>query len=106
MLKRSLPHQQHPCATCGDESCTVGPSAHSVTPRGMIGTTNGLAQTVASVQRAIGPAIVASLFSLSLENNIMGGYGVFYGLTLCTFGVVFLASRLPPDRWRPERMWF
>jgi hypothetical protein len=65
----------------------------------MLGATNGLAQTVASVQRAIAPAISASLFSFSLENNIMGGYGVFYAMTLCSLAAVWLASRLPPNRW-------
>jgi hypothetical protein len=65
----------------------------------MLGATNGLAQTVASVQRAVGPAITASLFSFSLENSIMGGYGVFYALTLCTLAALWLASRLPPNGW-------
>jgi len=72
----------------------------SAAPIGMLGATNGLAQTVASAQRAIGPAIAASLFSFSLEKNIMGGYGVFYALTLCSLGALWLASRLPPDGWK------
>ena len=72
----------------------------SAAPIGMLGATNGLAQTVASVQRAIGPAIAASLFSLSLEKDIMGGYGVFYALALCSLGALWLASRLPPDGWK------
>jgi len=71
----------------------------SAAPKGMLGATCGLAQTVASVQRAVGPAIAAALFSFSLENNIMGGYGVFYALTLCTLALLWLASYLPPDRW-------
>jgi len=44
----------------------------------MLGATNGLTQTVGSIQRALGPAITASLFAFSLRNNIMGGHGVFY----------------------------
>jgi hypothetical protein len=52
------------------------------------------------MQRALGPAITASLFSFSLENNIMGGYAVFYALTLCTFGALWLASHLPPNGWK------
>lgn len=71
----------------------------SAAPKGMLGATNGLAQTVVSVQRAIAPAITASLFSFSLEKNIMGGYGVFYALSLCTLGAIWLASRLPPSGW-------
>jgi len=68
----------------------------------MLGATCGLAQTVASVQHAIGPAIAAALFSFSLENNIMGGHGVFYVLTLCTLALLWLSSYLPPGRWPPE----
>jgi hypothetical protein len=34
-----------------------------------------------------------------LEKNIMGGYGVFYALSLCTLGAIWLASRLPPSGW-------
>jgi hypothetical protein len=66
----------------------------------MLGATNGLAQTIVSVQRAIAPAIVASMFSFSLEHNLMGGYGVFYGLALCSLGSLWLASWLPRDRWK------
>ena len=66
----------------------------------MLGATNGLTQTVGSIQRALGPAISAPLFSYSLEKNIMGGYGVFYALTLCTFAALWLASYLPPDGWK------
>ncbi|KAI9507533.1 MFS general substrate transporter [Russula earlei] len=71
----------------------------SAAPSGMLGATFGLTQTIASVLRAIGPAIAASLYSFSLENDIMGGYAVFYALSLCTFASLWLATRLPPDRW-------
>jgi len=66
----------------------------------MLGATNGLTQTVGSIQRRIGPAITAALFAFSLRNNIMGGHGVFYALTLCTFAAIWLASYLPPDGWK------
>jgi hypothetical protein len=69
----------------------------------MLGATNGLAQTVVSVQRSVGPAIAVWLFSFSLEKNIMGGYGVFYVLTLCTVAAIWLALQLPHDTWKhPE----
>jgi len=74
----------------------------SAASRGMVGATYGITQTVASVLRAIGPASTASLLSFSLENNIMGGYGVFYALTLCTLVALWLASCLPPGRWQLE----
>ncbi|KAH9036968.1 hypothetical protein EDB85DRAFT_2273557 [Lactarius pseudohatsudake] len=38
-----------------------------------LGAMNGLAQTVVSTQRAVGPAAAASLFAFSLQNNILGG---------------------------------
>ncbi|KAH8989287.1 major facilitator superfamily domain-containing protein [Lactarius akahatsu] len=38
-----------------------------------LGALNGLAQTVVSTQRAVGPAATASLFAFSLQNNILGG---------------------------------
>ncbi|KAI0287659.1 MFS general substrate transporter [Russula brevipes] len=71
----------------------------SAAPRSMLGATHGLTQTVASLLRGGGPAISASLFSFSLENNVMGGYAVFYALTLCTLAALWLARQLPPDRW-------
>jgi len=74
----------------------------SAAPKDMLGATNGLAQTVVSIQRAVGPAVTASLFSFSLENNIMGGYGVFYALALCALAALWLASRLPPETWKSE----
>ncbi|KAI9443935.1 MFS general substrate transporter [Lactarius indigo] len=42
-----------------------------------LGATNGLAQTMVSIQRAIGPAAAASLFAFSLDNNILGGKFTF-----------------------------
>lgn len=53
-----------------------------------IGATNGVAQTIVSVMRAVGPAVINSAFSFSIEENIMGGYFVYLvmltmvGLTL------------------------
>ncbi|KAI0295158.1 major facilitator superfamily domain-containing protein [Multifurca ochricompacta] len=75
----------------------------SAAPRkNMLGATNGLAQTIVSVQRSVGPAIASSLFAFSLENEIMEGYGVFYGLTLCTFAAIWLASQLPREAWKSQ----
>ncbi|KAH9169222.1 MFS general substrate transporter [Lactarius sanguifluus] len=65
-----------------------------------LGTTNGVAQTVVSIQRAIGPAAAASLFAFSLENNILGGnlvYVVLLALVLVGLGV---AVQLPRDTWK------
>ena len=45
--------------------------------RSSLGATNGLAQTTASVARAVGPALSTSLYSFSVQHNILGGYGVY-----------------------------
>lgn len=97
--QRSLSQTCYEPSECAFSGCTFI-YISSAAPIGRLGATNGLAQTVASVQRAIGPAIAASLFSFSLEKNIMGGYGVFYALVLCSLGSLWLASRLPPDGWK------
>ncbi|KAG6330572.1 hypothetical protein ID866_8516 [Astraeus odoratus] len=45
--------------------------------RRSLGAINGLAQTTASIVRAIGPASATSLFAYSLQHNLMGGYAVY-----------------------------
>ena len=64
-----------------------------------LGATNGLAQTTVSVARALGPAFSTSLFSFSLEQNILGGFGVYALLFVLSIGAVFLATRLPSKLW-------
>ncbi|KAH7928077.1 MFS general substrate transporter [Leucogyrophana mollusca] len=46
--------------------------------REALGATNGLAQTTASVMRAIAPSVASPLFSLSLEKNIANGTAVYW----------------------------
>ncbi|KAI9511010.1 MFS general substrate transporter [Russula earlei] len=65
-----------------------------------LGATNGLAQTVVSIQRAIGPAAATSLFAFSLENNIMGGNFTFAVLLLLVFVGLFVAVQLPNELWK------
>src|SRR5580693_9524372 len=65
-----------------------------------LGTLNGLAQTVVSIQRAVGPAAAASLFAFTLQNNILGGrfaYVVLLSLACVGLGVAF---QLPRDTWK------
>ncbi|KAA1467087.1 MFS general substrate transporter [Dentipellis sp. KUC8613] len=67
-----------------------------------LGATNGLAQTVISVQRAIGPVMSTSLFALSVEKNIMGGHGVYFFLiVLCCLSLI-LAAKLPRRAWNAK----
>ncbi|KAN0136102.1 Major facilitator superfamily domain containing protein [Lactarius tabidus] len=65
-----------------------------------LGATNGIAQTMVSIQRTVGPAAVSSLFAFSLENNILGGnfaYVVMLGVVSVGLGV---AMQLPKKTWR------
>ncbi|KAI9443937.1 MFS general substrate transporter [Lactarius indigo] len=68
--------------------------------RRSLGATNGVAQTMVSIQRAIGPAASASLFAFSLENNILSGNFVYVAL-LALVGVgLGGAVQLPRDMWK------
>ncbi|KAJ3522303.1 hypothetical protein NMY22_g11950 [Coprinellus aureogranulatus] len=60
-----------------------------------LGATNGLSQTTVSTARAIGPALSTSLYSFSIEYNILGGYGVYAVLATLSVGALLLAQQLP-----------
>ncbi|KAG1829525.1 major facilitator superfamily domain-containing protein [Suillus subalutaceus] len=67
--------------------------------RASIGATNGLAQTVVSVIRAIGPALVNSAYSLSIEKQLLVGnmaYWLMAGMVCIAIGV---GSALPMRLW-------
>ncbi|RXW25540.1 hypothetical protein EST38_g339 [Candolleomyces aberdarensis] len=62
----------------------------------LLGSANGAAQMVTSGARAVAPAFASSLFSLSIQHNLLGGYAVYYifmGLTV----IVIQASRYLPS---------
>ncbi|TEB39446.1 MFS general substrate transporter [Coprinellus micaceus] len=60
-----------------------------------LGATNGLSQTTVSMARAIGPALSTSLYSFSIEYNILGGYGVYAVLAFLSVGAFILSQQLP-----------
>ncbi|KAH7915290.1 major facilitator superfamily domain-containing protein [Hygrophoropsis aurantiaca] len=60
-----------------------------------LGTINGMGQTLASIARAVGPAMATSLFAFSKERNLLGGNAVYAFLGLMACGLVYLASCLP-----------
>ncbi|KIL64431.1 hypothetical protein M378DRAFT_78319 [Amanita muscaria Koide BX008] len=64
-----------------------------------LGATNGVAQTMVSVARAIGPGLATSLFALSLQHNLLGGYAVHVVLFLFSCISLLFAVRLPPQMW-------
>ena len=62
--------------------------------QGCLGAVNGLAQTAVSTARAIGPALSTSLFSFSVQYNILGGYGVYIAFSSLAGLAILLAVQL------------
>jgi hypothetical protein len=60
-----------------------------------LGATNGLSQTTVSISRAIGPALSTSLFSFSVQHNILWGYGVYLLMEILVLLALVLANFLP-----------
>ncbi|KAI0316454.1 MFS general substrate transporter [Amylostereum chailletii] len=65
----------------------------------LLGATNGIAQTVTSIMRAIGPWMATSLFAFSLDKNIVGGNGVYIFLILLSVSSLWLVTKLPEEPW-------
>ncbi|TFL01704.1 major facilitator superfamily domain-containing protein [Pterulicium gracile] len=63
--------------------------------KGSLGATNGLAQMMSTIMRTIAPFFASSLFSVSIEKNIMGGTMVYW--VLCALGTIglYLSLFLP-----------
>jgi len=64
-----------------------------------LGATNGLSQTAVSIARAIGPALSTSLFSYSVEKNLLGGYAVYVIFATLSCFALRLAVCLPEKVW-------
>ena len=62
-----------------------------------LGAVNGLARTGAAIGNGIAPLIATSLFSLSVEYNICGGYAVYIALFTMSCFVVWLTTKLHHD---------
>jgi hypothetical protein len=60
-----------------------------------LGTTTGLSQSLVALARAVGPAAMGSLFTLSLEHNLLGGQLVYIVLITLVLLAFSLSSRLP-----------
>jgi hypothetical protein len=65
-----------------------------------LGATNGIAQMMVSIQRAIGPATAASLFAFSLDNNILGGNLVYLVMIAIVCVGLCVAVQLPKNAWK------
>ncbi|KAF8813375.1 major facilitator superfamily multidrug-resistance, DHA1 sub-family [Phlegmacium glaucopus] len=70
--------------------------ARHVSESGRMGTAIGLAQMLAAAMRTIAPALVSSLFSISLERHLAGGNLVFYLLIGLGLLAIRLSHFLPP----------
>ncbi|KAJ7433730.1 major facilitator superfamily domain-containing protein [Mycena latifolia] len=68
-------------------------------PRSSRGTANGLSQTSVALARAVGPAMATSLFSLSVQHNLLGGYMVYAVYIVLSGLALVLAARLPDQIW-------
>jgi MFS family permease len=68
-----------------------------------LGATNGVAQTMVSIQRTVGPAAAASLFAFSLDNNILGGNFVYVVLLAFVWVGLGVALQLPRNTWKHKQ---
>ncbi|KAF8267049.1 hypothetical protein EI94DRAFT_1802278 [Lactarius quietus] len=68
-----------------------------------LGATNGIAQTMVAIQRAIGPAAAASLFAFSLDNNILGGNFAYVVVLSTVWIALAVAVQLPKNTWKHEQ---
>ncbi|KAJ6461113.1 MFS general substrate transporter [Mycena sanguinolenta] len=76
---------------------SAAPNKHS------LGATNGIGQTCVSIVRAFGPAASTSLFSLSLQRNLLGGWLVYVILVLVSALALLGTTSLPTKVWEvPE----
>ncbi|KAI0302823.1 major facilitator superfamily transporter [Multifurca ochricompacta] len=65
-----------------------------------LGSTMGLAQTAASVQRTLGPVVADWLFSFSLTNHILGGNFAYVVLIVLVGVGLCVAGQLPRNTWK------
>jgi len=68
-----------------------------------LGATNGVAQMMVAIQRAIGPAAAASLFAFSLDNNILGGNFAYVVVLATVWIALAVAVQLPENMWKQEQ---
>ncbi len=64
-----------------------------------LGATSGLAQTVVSIQRTVGPAAATALFAFSLEHNVLGGNFAYVVLLALVLVGLLAAVQLPSKTW-------
>lgn len=73
--------------------------ASSTPNKRSLGAANGLAQTVAAIQRAIAPATADWLFAFSITNDVLGGYFVYVVLLALAYVGLCVSTQLPRRTW-------
>lgn len=63
----------------------------------LLGSVNGLAQTVVSFVRALGPAGATSLFAVSTSREWLGGYAIYVIMCAMTAAALACTLLLPDD---------
>jgi hypothetical protein len=86
--------------TCTNLSVAVFMYVSSAVPnKRLLGATHGLGQTVASIQRMIGPAASGWLFAFSLTNNVLGGNFAYVILVILVGVGLCISAQLPRNMW-------
>ena len=67
-----------------------------------LGATNGLAQLSVSIVRAVGPAVVSSAYSLSIDedHHYMNGGLVYYLTVALSLGAIWVGLLLPKNPFK------
>jgi len=65
--------------------------------RRSLGVTHGLSQTAVSMALIIAPSLSTSLFSFSVERNLLGGYAVYAVFLFLSCFAMWLAMSLPHE---------
>lgn len=68
-----------------------------------LGSVHGVGQTAASLTRGFGPATTTSLFAYTLQNDWLGGSGVYVVLITVVLCGMPLAYRLPEKVWEHKQ---
>ena len=94
-----FPSETHYAAEDLMSACVFMYITASAPSKRSLGAINGLSQTMVSFARAVGPALSTSLFSISVEQNILGGYAVYAILFIFSGLALLLAAKLPGEMW-------
>lgn len=75
--------------------CTQMFVLDAVPGRASIGAVIGLSQMTGSIVRTLAPTFASSLFSLSIQKRLIGGYFVYAVLVMISLSSMAMATLLP-----------